>query len=127
VKMHRFLVVALFAAISCAVLAQTPQRSPSAPKARKLRVSEGVAEGNLLKKVAPHYPREAKKKHITGDVILDFTIDKSGNVEDLKVLSGDPILAQAAAEAVQQWKYKPYHLNGDPVEVNTTAKIRFRM
>lgn len=70
---------------------------------------------------------EAKERHITGDVVLDFIIDRNGGVKDLIVVSGDPVLAQAAVEAVQQWKYKPYLLNGEPVEVEATAKIIFRM
>jgi protein TonB len=60
-------------------------------------------------------------------VILGFIIDKEGEVADLKVVRGDPILAQAAVEAVQQWQYRPFLLNGEPVEVETTAKIIFRM
>jgi protein TonB len=127
VKMHSLLAVAIIAASSCAVLAQSPQPSPSASKSPKLRVAQAVAEGKIIKKVPPRYPIEAKRKHITGVVILDFTIDKSGNVEDLKMVSGDPILTQAAVEAVRQWKYTPYLLNGDPVEVETTVKITFRM
>ncbi|HEU5413229.1 MAG TPA: energy transducer TonB [Candidatus Angelobacter sp.] len=96
-------------------------------KPLKLRVSQGVAEGLVLHKVPPHYPEEAKEKHITGDVILGVTIDHSGNVSELKAISGDPLLARAAAEAVKQWKYKPYLLNGEPVEIETTVRISFRM
>jgi len=54
-------------------------------------------------------------------------IDRNGGVKDLVIVSGNPVLARAAVEAVQQWKYKPYLLNGDPVEVETTTKITFRM
>jgi TonB family protein len=68
-----------------------------------------------------------QERHITGDVILDFMIDRNGGVKDLIAVSGDPILTRAAVEAVQQWKYKRYLLNGEPVEVETTAKITFRM
>ena len=93
----------------------------------RFRVSQGVAESHIIKKVPPHYPVEAKDRHITGDVVLDFVIDRNGGVKDLIVVSGDPVLAQAAVEAAQQWKYKPYLLNGEPVEVETTAKIIFRM
>lgn len=93
----------------------------------RLRVSGGVAEKNILYKVPPRYPVEAKEKHITGDVILSVTIDHRGNVSELKVISGDPILARAAADAVKQWKYKPYLLNGEPVFIDTTIRITFRM
>jgi TonB family protein len=101
------------------------QRTSSGP--RKFRVSQGVAESHIIKKVPPHYPSEAKKGHIIGDVILDFMIDRNGGVKDLVIVSGNPVLARAAVEAVQQWKNKPYLLNGDPVEVETTTKITFRM
>lgn len=96
-------------------------------KAPKLRIAQGVAEGNILSKVPPHYPEEAKQNHITGDVILDFTIDRNGNVTGLKIISGHPLLASAAVDAVKQWKYKPFLLNGEPVDVETTARIIFRM
>lgn len=93
----------------------------------KLRISQGVAEGNVIHKVEPYYPQKAKEKHIQGDVILRFTIDEHGNVVDLVVLQGDPILARSALDAVKQWKYRPYMLNGEPVQVETTAKISYRM
>lgn len=94
---------------------------------RKLRVSQSVVEGMMLTKVGPVYPLEAQAKHIQGDVILQATIDKEGNIAGLKVISGHPLLAEAATEAVRQWKYKPYRLNGEPVEVETTIKIQFRL
>jgi TonB family protein len=123
-------VAMLLAAFSYTNLAQTPSPSPtpdSAKPNKKFRIAQRTAEGNIVHKVPPRYPEKAKENHITGDVILGFTIDRTGNVVDLKVLEGDPLLAQAAAKAVSQWKYKPYLLNGEPVEVDTTAKISFRM
>jgi protein TonB len=94
---------------------------------QKLRVSEGVAAGNLLRKIEPQYPQMAKIAHIQGDVILAATISKNGAIENLHQVSGHPILVQAAMEAVKQWKYKPYLLNGEPVEVETTIKVSFKM
>jgi TonB family protein len=94
---------------------------------QRLRVSQGVVEGNLLHKVDPLYPEEAKAKHIRGDVILQATISKEGKVTNLTPVKGDPLLAQAAMEAVRQWEYKPYELNGNPVEVETTLVVKFRM
>lgn len=91
----------------------------------KLRVSQGVAEGLLLQKVDPLYPEEAKQKRIQGEVLLQAHIDKSGNVVDLKVMRGHPLLAQAAMDAARQWKYRPYLLNGEPVEIETTILIQF--
>ena len=100
---------------------------PKVAAPQKLRVSEGVAAGNLLRKIEPQYPQMAKIAHIQGDVILAATISKNGVIENLHSVSGHPILVQAAMEAVKQWKYKPYLLNGEPVEVETTIKVTFRM
>lgn len=104
-----------------------PAQNIVVAKPARLHVSQAVAEKNVVYKVPPRYPIEAKEKHITGDVILGVTIDHSGSISELKVISGDPVLAQAAADAVKQWKYKPYLLNGEPVLVDTTVKITFRM
>lgn len=93
----------------------------------KLRVSQGVAEARIVHRAELYYPQEAKEKHIQGDVILGLTIDEQGNVVDLVVLQGDPILTRAALNVVKQWKYKPFLLNGQPVQVETTAKISYRM
>ena len=100
---------------------------PKVAAPQKLRVSEGVAAGNLLRKIEPQYPQMAKIAHIQGDVILAATISKGGTIENLHQVSGHPILVQAAMEAVKQWRYKPYLLNGEPVEVETTIKVTFRM
>jgi len=118
----RFL--ALFALLAVAVLAGA-QTGPTKPT--KLRVSSGVAEGLKTHDVAPKYPKEAKEKGIQGDVLLQATIDTKGNVVNLRVAQGDPILADAAVKAVKQWRYRPYVLNGDPVEVETTVRIQFHL
>ena len=101
--------------------------SADAPKPRKkIRVSEGVSEGSLVHKVKPEYPPEAKKKHIKGDVILRINIDTQGNVTGASLVKGEPAFAVAAMDAVKQWKYKPYLLNGEPIEVETTATVKFK-
>lgn len=92
-----------------------------------MRVSQGVMNGNILRKVDPKYPREAKAKHIQGDVILSVQIDREGNVSVSKVESGPAVLADAATAAVKQWKYKPMTLNGEPVAVETIIKIQFHL
>jgi protein TonB len=124
-------IFSLALALPWSLSAQGPVASQTtadnAKKPLKLRISQGVAEGNILHKVPPRYPLEAKQKNITGDVILGFTIDRSGNVTGLKIISGHPLLAPAAVDAVRQWKYRPYLLNGEPVDVETTARISFRM
>jgi protein TonB len=100
---------------------------PKVATPQKLRVSSGVAEGLKVHDVQPTYPQMARIAHIQGDVILQATISKTGTIEGLHGVSGHPILIQAAMDAVKQWKYKPYILNGDPVEVETTIKVQFHM
>jgi protein TonB len=123
---------ALFIAIA-AIAALVPrneaqQALPEAPeKPPHLRVSQGVMERNLTHKVDPTYPEEAKAAHIEGDVILGASVDREGKVSQLKFLSGHPLLVEPAMSAVKQWKYKPFLLNGQPVEVETTIKVQFQM
>jgi TonB family protein len=110
--------------------AETPQPSPTpqaSPRPMKLRVSQGVAEGNVIHKVQPRYPLEAKENHIQGDVLLRVLIDRGGNIASCEQIRGDPILGKAAMEAVTQWKYRPYTIKGEPVEVETVIKVTFHM
>jgi protein TonB len=100
---------------------------PKVATPQKLRVSSGVAEGLLLRKIDPIYPPMAKVAHIQGDVLLQAVISKTGTIENLRAVSGHPILIQAALDAVRQWKYKPYQLNNEAVEVETQVKVTFRM
>lgn len=82
---------------------------------------------NVISKVSPVYPPDAKKAHIQGTVVLDATIGKNGDVENLKVLSGPEGLQQSALDAVRQWKYKPFLVNGDPIEVESTIKVIYSL
>ena len=100
---------------------------PKVAAPTKLRISSGVAEGNLINKVEPPYPAMAKIAHVQGDVVLQALISKQGSIENLRAVSGHPILIQAAMDAVKQWRYRPYMLNGEPVEVETTITVRFHM
>jgi protein TonB len=100
---------------------------PKVAAPQKLRVSSGVADGLKVHDVQPTYPQMARIAHIQGDVLLQATISKSGVIENLRAVQGHPILIQAAMDAVKQWKYKPYILNGEPVEVETTIKVQFHM
>lgn len=100
---------------------------PKVAAPQKLRVSSGVAEGLLVNKVEPPYPQMAKIAHVQGDVVLQALISKQGTIENLRAVSGHPILIQAAMDAVKQWKYRPYMLNGEAVEVETTITVRFHM
>jgi protein TonB len=109
------------------VLAGLAVAQDNPPPKRHLRVSSGVAEGLIKHKVSPKYPREAREQGIQGDVLLQGTIDTNGNLVDLKALQGDPILVKAAVDAVKEWKYRPFILKGEPVDVDTTIKIEFHL
>jgi bla regulator protein BlaR1 len=86
-----------------------------------------VMSGLLLKKVPPDYPDTARQAQIQGTVVLDATINKNGDVENLQIISGHPMLAPPAIEAAKQWKYEPYLLNGEPVEVETQLQVSFTL
>ena len=94
---------------------------------KKLSISSGVMAGNLLDKTIPQYPAIAKAARIQGTVVLQATISKTGGIENLRVVSGPPMLQQAAMDAVRSWRYRPYLLNGDPVEVETTVNVVFNL
>jgi protein TonB len=98
-----------------------------APVLQTLNVSQGVSRGLLVKEIAPAYPPIALHMRIEGAVELMATITKSGNISGVKVLSGDPQLSHAAVDAVKQWKYKPYLLNGEPVEIQTQVTVKFKL
>ncbi len=90
-----------------------------------MRVSAGVAEKQLIHKAKPEYPEDAKKAKVKGEVRLRILIDEEGKVSDVKVLKGDPRLADAATEAVKQWRYRPMILSGEAVEVDTEVGLKF--
>jgi protein TonB len=96
------------------------------PSLATLRISQGVSQGLLIKRVQPKYPQAALAVHAQGAVQIEATINKEGNVTNLKVLSGDAVLAHAAVEAVRQWRYKPYYLDGAPVEIQTQITVNFK-
>lgn len=92
-----------------------------------VNISAGVATGLLLQKATPVYPAIAKSAHVQGTVVLTATISKSGMIENLLVVSGSPMLRQAALDAVKNWRYKPYLLNNQPVDVATTVSVIFSL
>ncbi|MGC2108028.1 MAG: energy transducer TonB [Candidatus Korobacteraceae bacterium] len=108
------------------ILRSVPSHAPIAP-ALKVRVSSGVAQGMLIRQVKPEYPSLARQARVQGTVILQATIGKDGSIENLRVISGHPMLAPAAIDAVKQWRYKPYYLNGEPVEVETYINVNFTL
>jgi TonB family protein len=98
------------------------------PGVQRVRVSQRVMQSLVISKVYPQYPSDAKIAKIEGAVVLAAIISKEGNVQSLKVVNSDsPLLSQAAMDAVKQWKYRPYILNGSPVEVDTTVTVNFTM
>ena len=92
-----------------------------------MRVASRVAEANLVYDVAPQYPPEAGRARIEGTVVLMAVIGKDGTVKDVQIENGLPILAQAAIDAVKQWRYRPYMIDGEPVEVDSRITINFTL
>lgn len=116
------------------VLGTFPASTPSAPvmakapePTKRMRVASRVAEANLIHDVAPTYPPEAGRARIEGTVVLRAVIGKDGIVRDVRVESGLPVLIQAAIDAVKQWRYKPYLVNGEPIEIDSQITINFTL
>jgi periplasmic protein TonB len=100
--------------------------APTRPIVHTVRLSH-MSEGNLIRKIVPEYPPLARSARIQGQVVLQALISKEGTIENLRLLSGHPMLAPAAIEAVKQWRYKPYVLNNEPVEVETQITVNFSL
>lgn len=109
------------------IISNTPAPVVKMATPQKVRVSSGVSEGLLLRKVQPVYPPLAKAAHVSGAVQLQATIGRDGTIQNLRVVSGHPMLTQAALDAVRQWRYRPYLLNGEAVEVDTTVTVNFNL
>jgi TonB family protein len=107
--------------------AAAADNSNQAQPPKQLSVTAEQMAGNVISKAVPVYPPAAKKAKIQGKVVLEALISKSGNVEALRVLSGPDELQRAALDTVRLWKYKPYLLNGDPIEVKTTINVNFSL
>lgn len=109
--------------LSRTIYATTP--GPGDPK--RARISQGVATALLVDKVQPEYPPHAREQHIQGNVLLHVIIGNEGNVENVQLITGHPLLAPAAIDAVRQWRYKPYLLNGQAVEIDTQVLVNFKL
>jgi protein TonB len=109
------------------IISSTPVAVPKVATPQRVRVSAGVTSGLLVKKVQPVYPPLARQARIQGTVLLRAQISKDGSIENLQLVSGHPMLVQSALDAVKQWKYKPYLLNGEPVEVDTEVAVNFTL
>jgi TonB family protein len=103
------------------------QPATSANRPQRVRISQGVSQAMIESKVSPTYPPEARAARVQGSVILKAIIGKDGTVQNLSLISGDPLLASAAMDAVRQWKYRPYLLNGNPVKVDTQITVNFTL
>jgi periplasmic protein TonB len=109
------------------IISSTPVAVPKVATPQRVRVSQGVTQGLLIRKVQPAYPPLARQARIQGSVLLQAEISKDGTIQNLRLISGHPMLAPAAIEAVKQWRYKPYILNGEPVEVETQITVNFTL
>jgi protein TonB len=92
-----------------------------------VKISSGVMAGMLLLKTTPMYPPIARAARVQGTVVLQASISKTGAIENLHVVSGPAMLQQAALDAVRSWRYKPYLLNNEPVEVETQVNVIFTL
>lgn len=105
--------------------AAVPKFVPVVPQ--RVRISQGVTKGLLIRRVEPTYPPLARSARVQGEVVLSAVISVNGDIENLQLVSGHPMLVPAAITAVKQWKYKPYLLNGQPTEVETTITVIFTL
>jgi len=106
-------------------LAVVPKFAPVVPQ--RVRISQGVTKGLLVHRVEPIYPTLARAARVQGEVVLSAIIDGNGQITNLQLVSGHPMLVPAAFAAVREWRYKPYLLNGQPVEVETTITVIFSL
>ena len=109
------------------IISAIPTAAPTLAPPKVVRVSSGVSQGMLIRKIQPNYPPLARQARVQGTVLLEAMIAADGTIEDLHVVSGHPMLVTAAVEAVKQWRYKPYLLNGSPVEVQTQIQVNFSL
>src|SRR5205085_67657 len=109
------------------IISSTPVSVPKVA-VQRVRISQGVTQGMVLRRVQPAYPQMAKIARVQGAVVLAAIIGKDGTIQNLHVVStASPLLNQAAIDAVRQWRYRPYILNGEPVEVDTTVTVNFTL
>ena len=110
------------------IISSTPVAVPKMATPSRVRVSQGVTAGMKIHDVSPQYPQMAKIARVQGPVVLAAVIGKDGAIQNLRVVStASPLLNQSALDAVKQWRYRPYILNGEPVEVDTTITVNFTL
>jgi len=103
------------------------QQASDVGQAGPLQVAPEVAEGSLLHRVEPDYPEQARQQQIQGPVVLDVRTRRDGTIQELKLLSGQRLLADAAIAAVKQWRFRPQLVKGEPVEMQTTVTLNFKL
>lgn len=118
-------------ALACAALwigAVSPlHAAPQRPEVKRLEVDRAVQSERAITKIRPMYPPPARRSRVQGTVNPSIVIDEDGSVQSIDFASGHPLLIPAAVDAVQQWRYSPTWLNGQPVEVETTVEINFTL
>ncbi len=117
----------LSAAWACAQSQAAPSPLPAAPAPRRVRVATDAASALVVQKAPLTYPEAARKAGVQGTVVLNIVTSYSGDVKEITVVYGDPALAQAATDAVKQWKYQPYLVEGSPVEMETQVNVNFQI
>ena len=122
---RRFLALIALLCLAVPALAQTQTDQQAKPM--RVRISQGVAQKNKIRDVKPEYPPQARAHGVQGDVLTQIVIDTEGKPTNIKILHGDTVLSEAAIDAVKQWRYEPYRINKQLVEVETTIKIQFHM
>jgi len=132
VNLAQLLLILCFAWTPRSIATQDPPAPASSPAApaqvtKRVKVGGNVAKSMLKRKVTPQYPREARDARTQGTVRLHVVLSTSGKVQQLDIVFGDPVLAEAAVSAVRKWEYKPFRLNGEPVEVDTTVDVVFSL
>lgn len=105
--------------------APRPALLPAQPS--RIAVSAGVTDGLLIRRVQPFYPSLARMSRVSGRVLIHAVIGRDGTIQNMQVVSGNPLLIQSAVDAVRQWRYRPYLLNGEPVEVDTEIAVNFTL
>ena len=103
-----------------------PTTASKMPSSDLLEVPEDYADDQVVHRVHPSYPKQARARKLHGPVVLQAIINKQGKVDSLQLVSGDPLLAQAAADAVKQWRYKPYWHNGEAADFQTRITVDFK-
>jgi len=103
------------------IMPLAPKPSPNRPRVSRMM------EGNLIYRVQPQYPALARQARVQGVVVLRAVISRDGRIENLQVISGHPLLVKSAEDSVSQWRYRPYYLNNEPVEVETQVTVNFTL